>query len=206
MKKNKFKIGDEVNYHSIIGGEITSTPHTITCLTKISDTDCAHLTKIDGKPSGAVSLEALSRVAKTKKTLKDLGKKKVKEEKPEKKKKEKKKPAIPKTKTVTGKYRFTRLEKEEMAGDLARTQMDKREVEDEKKSIMAGYKDRLDRFDFDINRLSRCVVNGYEMRDFECRVVKNFKTKTKKFIDIHSKKVISEQPLDPSDFQKEMDI
>lgn len=207
VKKTKLKIGDPVDYHSIIGGEITSTGHMVTCFTTIGEEPCAFISKVDGKPSGAVSFEALTPTPKVKKTLKDLGEKKdeKKTEKVEKPKKEKKKPVV-KTKMITGKYFFKKVEKEEMAGDLARTQMDKREVEDEKKSVMAGYKDRLDRFDFDINRLSRNVVNGYEMREFECKIVKNFTTHKKRFIDIRTKKLIDERPLDPSDYQKELDI
>lgn len=110
------------------------------------------------------------------------------------------------TETIPGKYKFTVEEKKQMASDLAQKQIDKSIVEDEKKSVMAGYKDRIDRFNWEINKLSRNVVDGYEIRDFECRIVKDFKAHVKKYICIHSKKLIDTRPLDPMDYQREMEI
>lgn len=104
----------------------------------------------------------------------------------------------------TGKYIFKDSEKMELSRDLANKQIDKRLVEDEKKSAMSQYKDRLDRFDSDINRLSRNIINGYELREFECHMVKDFDAHIKKFIDIHTKIAVAEEPLDPSDYQGEL--
>ncbi len=110
------------------------------------------------------------------------------------------------TQIARGKYRFTEEEKRDMAKQLAETQINKSIIENEKASSAAGYNDRLKRFDFDISRLSRNVVDGYEMRDFECRVVKDFVVRKKGFVDVHTGNTIDERPLDPSDYQKELDI
>lgn len=203
MSKKKFKIGDKVNYHTIVDGKpVVTKGHEITCV--YNGGKFVNLSGITGK----VDVAKIDRQEKEKKTLKDLGKKK----KPVKAKDTKKKPAkkekkkIVRTEIIKGKYLFTATEKAQMSNELAQTQIDKGLVEDEKKSIMAGYKDRLDRFDWDINRLSRNVVNGYEIRDFDCIIEKNFDKHTKRFIDKHTKKVIDERPLDPSDYQEELDI
>lgn len=60
MKKKKdkveFQVGDIVDYHSIIGGEITSTGHEITVIEEVCGTMCAWITN----KRGCVSLDALS--------------------------------------------------------------------------------------------------------------------------------------------------
>ena len=104
-----------------------------------------------------------------------------------------------------GKYRFSDKEKGEIANDLAKKQIDMKIVEDEKKSIMASYMDQLKRFLWDINRMSRDVVDGFEMRDFECIIEKDYKAHLKRYKDIHTGKIVAERPLDPSDYQQEFD-
>ena len=104
-----------------------------------------------------------------------------------------------------GKYRFSDKEKGEIANDLAQKQIDMKIVEDEKKSIMASYMDQLKRFLWDINRMSRDVVDGFEMRDFECIIEKDYKAHLKQYKDIHTGKIVAERPLDPSDYQQEFD-
>ena len=131
---------------------------------------------------------------------------KQKEKKPEKSKglKSIKPPEKIRTEIVKGKYFFTEEEKANMSGSLAQKQIDKRIVEDERKSVMSDYKDRLDRFAWEINRLARGVVDGFEMRDFECRIVKDFEGHVKIYHDIHSGREIDRRPLDPSDYQQTM--
>lgn len=107
-----------------------------------------------------------------------------------------------KTVTMPGKYKFTEDEKKEIAGVLARKNM----VEDEKKSVMSSYKDRIDRFEMDINKLSRNIIDGYEIRDFECRVEKNYDAHIKEYFCIHSGELIDTRPLDPSDYQQRLPI
>ncbi len=106
------------------------------------------------------------------------------------------------TEIVKGQYFFTDEEKANMANLLAQKQLDKRIVEDERKSVMSDFKDRIDRFVWEINRLSRGVVDGFEMRDFECRIFKDFGAHVKIYYDIHSNREIARRPLDPSDYQK----
>lgn len=121
------------------------------------------------------------------------------ESKGEEQKKEE--PVIIPTVIHNGKYLFTDEEKARMASELANKQIDKRIIEDEKKSVVAQYKDRADRFDWEINKLSRAIVDGFEMRDFECRVEKDFQKHIKRFIDKRTGREIGTRPLDPSDYR-----
>ena len=55
-RKPSFLVGDYVSYHSVIGGPITSTGHTITCFGVVCGRVVAWIT---GK-AGCVALEALT--------------------------------------------------------------------------------------------------------------------------------------------------
>ena len=58
-KTSKIKVGDVVDYHSIIGREVTSTGHTVTALYPVPNNfgcDCAMVT---GK-AGIVAVKALT--------------------------------------------------------------------------------------------------------------------------------------------------
>lgn len=110
------------------------------------------------------------------------------------------------TTIAKGKYHFTDSEKASLSMQLANKQIDKRIIEDEKKSVMSDYKDRIDRFNFEINKFSRSIVDGYEMRDFECLIEKDYDAHLKRFKDIHSGRIIDERPLDPSDYQHKMEM
>ncbi len=110
------------------------------------------------------------------------------------------------TKVTQGKYVFNEDEKKEISKELANKQVDMNIVEDEKRSMVSQYKDRIDRFKFDINKLSRSIIDGFEYREFECWIEKDYDAHVKRYIDIHSNAVVAERPLDPSDYQQEMDI
>lgn len=115
---------------------------------------------------------------------------------------------IIKAKTVitSGKYFFSEDEKKEISKTLANKHVDMSIIEDEKKSVMSKYKDRIDRFKLDINILSRNIIDGHEYRDFECYIEKDYDAHIKRYIDIHTEETIDERPLDPSDYQQEMDV
>jgi hypothetical protein len=58
------KEGDEVNYHSIIGGDVTSTGHKVKAIDMAPNNFGGNVAWITGK-SGCVAIEALSKVTKT---------------------------------------------------------------------------------------------------------------------------------------------
>lgn len=107
---------------------------------------------------------------------------------------------------VKGKYHFSNEEKQELANRLANKQMDILLLKDEKKSVMSGYKDQLDRLSWETNQLSRGIVDGYEYRDFECTIEKDFDAHLKRYVDVHTGNLIDSRPLDPSDYQQELAV
>ncbi len=110
------------------------------------------------------------------------------------------------TTRANGRYVFSEKEKKEIALKLANRQMDKGIVEDEKKSVMSQYKDRIDRIVMDINKMSRNLIDGYEHRDFECHVDIDWAKNMKFYVAVESGKIVAERPLDPSDYQLKIDF
>lgn len=100
-----------------------------------------------------------------------------------------------------GKYEFSNIEKQKMGQELALKYKDKQSIQDEFQSVKSQFKDRQDRVELNINTLSRNINDGYELRDFECTMEKDFDAHLKRFRDVRTKKIISEVPLDPSDYQ-----
>lgn len=114
---------------------------------------------------------------------------------------EKKKNLKQVTVLTKGKYEFNDSEKQRMGEELALKYKDKASINDQKQSVMSQFKDLLDRVELNINTLSRNINDGYELRDFECTLEKDFDAHLKNFRCIRSKKIIASVPLDPSDYQ-----
>jgi hypothetical protein len=110
------------------------------------------------------------------------------------------------TTRANGKYTFSEEEKKTIAMNLANKQMDKGLVEDEKRSVMSSFQDRINRIIADINKLTRNYIDGYEYRDFECHVEIDWATNTKSFIAVDTGLSISTRALDPSDYQLNLDM
>lgn len=110
------------------------------------------------------------------------------------------------TTRANGKYVFSDEEKANIAKQMAEKHRDSDIVEDEKRSAMSGYKDRLDRIAADINKLTRNYLDGYEFRDFECHVEIDWAANIKRYIAVDGGAVIAERALDPSDYQLKMDM
>lgn len=138
------------------------------------------------------------------KKKKEAEKKKAAKKKPAKKKKLPEKLRLKRIVAISARYEFTDEEKRAIAQELARRNIDKAQVEDEKKSVMSDFKDRLDRINMDVNKASRQLVDGFEYRDFSCYIVKHFKLGIKRYHDKNTDKVVDEKPLDPSDYQLEL--
>jgi hypothetical protein len=105
------------------------------------------------------------------------------------------------TKKAHGKYIFSQDELKVIAMDLANKQLDEKIVEDEKKSVMSKFKDRLDQISLDLSKLSRCYRDGYDYKEIECYVDLDWTLKKKLFSSVASGELISSQDLCPSDYQ-----
>lgn len=68
------------------------------------------------------------------------------------------------------KYSFSEEEKRDIAETLAQKTQELSEVDQERKSVMSSYKERIDRITSEQSQSARLYKDGYEMRDIECIV------------------------------------
>lgn len=104
--------------------------------------------------------------------------------------------------TIQAKYHFKGTEKAEIANKLAQRQIDLVEREDEKKTVMASFTDKIKSIKLDISKLSRGYRDGWEYRDFECAVVYDHKKREKHFKDVQTGNVVDTVPFAPGDEQR----
>ena len=104
--------------------------------------------------------------------------------------------------SVKVKYTFTKPEIEKIGKDLAQRQIELVEVEDEKKSVMASFTDRIKAKKIDINRFSRHMHDGYEQRDHNCTLILDFKKREKRWKDVDAKKIVKIESFGPGDDQR----
>lgn len=107
---------------------------------------------------------------------------------------------------INAKYRFSKDELDGVAKRLTDRLCDLAQIEDEKKSVMANYTDKIKAGKLEISKLSRHHRDGYELREHECFVVYDYKKKEKRFKDVNTKKVIEVQSFGPGDEQRRMAI
>jgi hypothetical protein len=90
--------------------------------------------------------------------------------------------------------------------ELARLNQEESEVEDEKKSVVSSFKDRLDRFKFERNVLARKVTSGEEVRQVGCTVVKDYDMGIARLTRDDTYAVVETWKLSASDMQESLDI
>lgn len=127
----------------------------------------------------------------------------------EKAKKAKKMPSVVHTserRVVPVKYKFTADEHKAIAKRLADRQLDLVQIEEEKKSVMANYTDKIKATKLDLSKLSRSYRDGHELREHDCFVVYDYKKREKRFKDVATKKIVETAPFGPGDDQRRLPI
>lgn len=71
-------------------------------------------------------------------------------------------------------YEFSEKEKQELAVQMATKSKEQEVIELQKKSAMASFKDRVEQCNLELKHAATCYHDGYEMRDIECLVEKDF--------------------------------
>jgi hypothetical protein len=104
--------------------------------------------------------------------------------------------------TVQVRYKFTPVEKATISQNLAQRQIEITELEDEKKSVVASFTERMKSKKCDIAKMSRQVRDGWENRDHECTLILDFKKKERRYRDNGTKKVVLTEAFAPADTQR----
>ena len=108
--------------------------------------------------------------------------------------------------STSAKYDFTRSEIAEQAQLLAQSVKDLSLKEQEKKSVVAQFKDEIEKIEKQIKIYSNHVNDGYTYKDFSCELHLDFERKKRLYIDKVSQTVVREEDFHNSDFQKQIDF
>lgn len=95
-------------------------------------------------------------------------------------------------------------EKAERADLLADLQIEKTSVESEKREVSSKYRLRIKALTESINKLSRAVKNGFEERNVECTMIKNFSENRVEYW--YKDQMLESRDMTADDRQAEMQI
>lgn len=101
-------------------------------------------------------------------------------------------------------YAFTPEELANKSRQLANTCEERSNVVAEKKSVMSDFKSKIDAKDAVVSLLSGHICNGYEMKNVECDVIKDFEKGTKTYT--HNGVEYETVALTSSDRQTELNL
>lgn len=97
-------------------------------------------------------------------------------------------------------YTFTEDEAKELARELANKNQEQRQLEEQKKSVVAEYGSRMTVVKENISMLSDKVASGYEMRDIQCQVEYHTPERNKKTVTRSDSGEEWVEPMLESDF------
>ena len=105
------------------------------------------------------------------------------------------------------KHTFTEPERREMGNELARAHGSVKQIETEFEGVKASYKAKISEKESIIETLSTNLVNGFTMKEKDCRVVFDVPASKKRFYAAESTdntEVLAEEAMTQDDFQKEL--
>lgn len=108
--------------------------------------------------------------------------------------------------TVNVKHTFSDEEKIQQSSLLAKTVKDCETEEANKKSDMAVYKNKIDRYKAEIKEISGKINNGYDFVDRAAELWLDYETNQRVYTSKETGDVIKTEPFHASDFQKKIDF
>lgn len=100
---------------------------------------------------------------------------------------------------------LTPEEIEEAADTLARKTQELEDIESEKKSANAGFKDRLERTSGEIRTAGRLYRDKFDMRDVECEIVRDYEAGMVYFIRQDTYETVRKVAMSQSERQMHID-
>ena len=104
------------------------------------------------------------------------------------------------------KYEFSEVEKKEISGGLAQSIMDLDALKSQLKSVQAQYKAEMTEIEARLVKDSEKIRSGYEMREMECRVDKDYGLKRIFIIRPDTGEMVKERPMSAEEQQMGFDL
>ena len=100
------------------------------------------------------------------------------------------------------KYTFSDAEKAEIAAEMAEKVTDLSRKEDELKAVKSDFKSQIDGLQANVNGAATKLTNGYEMRNIECRVERDYKKGVIRFIRTDTGEIARTKEMSHEDRQQ----
>lgn len=104
------------------------------------------------------------------------------------------------------KHFFTEEERKVIGDDLAKSTQKKYSLEDDKKAVMDQFKSRISSAEFDIKENSLMLSQGFEFRDIDCEVIRDFVEKKISFRRLDLDEIVDTRDMMPHELQMELDF
>jgi len=108
-------------------------------------------------------------------------------------------------KTVWTKYTFNNVELRDIAETLAIKIQDKEAIEEQKKSVMSSFKEKIESVTTEINAAARKYKDRYEMKDIECFVERDFVNGEVRYVRTDNGEIAEKKKMTMADRQMHID-
>jgi len=108
-------------------------------------------------------------------------------------------------KTVWTKYTFNNEELRDIAETLAIKIQDKEAIEEQKKSVMSSFKEKIESVTTEINAAARKYKDRYEMKDIECFVERDFVNGEVRYVRTDNGEIAEKKKMTMADRQMHID-
>jgi len=104
------------------------------------------------------------------------------------------------------KYTFTPDEREALASEMSRNIVDLSSAREELDTIKAQYKSRITALEGEVSGSARKLHAGYEMRNIECRVERDYDAKLIRIYRLDSGDLVREKAMTTEELQRRLPV
>jgi hypothetical protein len=111
-------------------------------------------------------------------------------------------------KTVTEflKCRLTRAEKLQLSEEMSQAVVEKNTAEEELQTVKADFKSRITRAETTIADCARKINSGYEMRNVECEVIKDYRTNSVEYMRLDTYEIFRSRAMKQEERQRSLEL
>ncbi|NTW67218.1 MAG: hypothetical protein HGB21_13080 [Nitrospirae bacterium] len=88
--------------------------------------------------------------------------------------------------------------------DMSTLTLEINELEEQKKSVMADYKARIDGKGADARRIAQILKQGYELREVDCEELRDYETRTVTVVRLDTGEMVSSRGMTIEEMQEAM--
>ena len=99
------------------------------------------------------------------------------------------------------KYSFDDEEKKNIANRLAESVKKLNEIKKEKKEVTSNFNEKIDAESVEINTLAQKIRDGFELRNVECKIIKDYDDKKIIYKRLDNNEIVKTKEMDDNELQ-----